>query len=85
MFADRVDAGQRLAALGWNAEMLAYCRGRGIVIQAYSQLARAVRLGDRRLARIGAGYGKPSAQILTRSGIQSGVVPPPKAADLGLG
>lgn len=64
---------------GWSPQMLAYCRGRGIVIQAYSPLTRAVRLGDPRLARIAARYGKTSAQILIRWAIQSGVVPLPKA------
>jgi 2,5-diketo-D-gluconate reductase A len=64
---------------GWSPEMLAYCRGRGIVVQAYSPLTRAARLGDSRLARIAAGYSKTAAQILIRWNLQSGVVPLPKA------
>jgi diketogulonate reductase-like aldo/keto reductase len=64
---------------GWSPQMLAYCRGRGIVVQAYSPLTRAVRLDDSRLARIAAGYGKTSTQTLIRWNLQSGVVPLPKA------
>ena len=67
---------------GWSPDMLAYCRGRGIVVQAYSPLTRAARLGDSRLARIAAAYGKTSAQILIRWNLQSGVVPLPKANQL---
>jgi 2,5-diketo-D-gluconate reductase A len=59
--------------------MLAYCHGRGVVIHAYSPLTPAVRLGYSRLARIATEDGKTSAQILIRWGIQSGVVPLPKA------
>ena len=62
---------------GWSPEMLAYCRGRGIVVQAYSPLTRGVRLGDSRLAQIAAAYGKSSAQVLIRWKLQSGVVPLP--------
>lgn len=64
---------------GWSPQMLTYCRSRGILIQAYSPLTHATRLGDHRLTRIAAGYGKTSAQILIRWCMQSGVVPLPKA------
>jgi diketogulonate reductase-like aldo/keto reductase len=66
---------------GWSPAMLDYCRSRGIVIQAYSPLTRAIRLGDATLARIAAACGKSSAQILLRWCIQSGVVPLPKASN----
>lgn len=64
---------------GWSPDMLAYCRGRGIVVQAYSPLTRGVRLGDTRLARIAKAYGRTSVQVLIRWNLQSGVVPLPKA------
>ena len=65
---------------GWSPQMLTYCRSRGILIQAYSPLTRATRLGDHTLTRIAAGCGKTSAQLLIRWCMQSGVVPLPRAS-----
>lgn len=67
---------------GWSPEMLAHCRSRGIIVQAYSPLTRGLRLGDSRLSRIAGRYGKTTAQILLRWDLQSGVVPLPKANQL---
>lgn len=64
---------------GWSAEMRDYCRRRGIVIQAYSPLTRAERLGDGRLLGLAAQCGRTPAQLLLRWNLQSGVVPLPKA------
>jgi 2,5-diketo-D-gluconate reductase A len=64
---------------GWSAEMLDYCRDRGVVIQAYSPLTRAKRLGDSPLVGMAAEYGKTPAQLLIRWNLQLGVVPLPKA------
>jgi diketogulonate reductase-like aldo/keto reductase len=64
---------------GWSAEMLEFCRDRGIVIQAYSPLTRTQRLDDDRLAELAAEYDRTSAQLLIRWNLQHGVVPLPKA------
>lgn len=64
---------------GWSPDMLDYCRARGIVIQAYSPLTRARRLGDERLSRMTAEYGGTPAQLLLRWALQKGGVPLPKA------
>ncbi|MEX0761249.1 MAG: aldo/keto reductase [Dehalococcoidia bacterium] len=64
---------------GWSAEMLDYCNGRGIVIQAYSPLTRGGRLDDEKLGEVAAQYGKSPAQVLIRWNLQMGVVPLPKA------
>lgn len=64
---------------GWAPEMLEHCRKRNIVIQAYSPLTRSRRLGDDRLRKIAADYGKTPAQILIRWNLQLGVIPLPKA------
>jgi 2,5-diketo-D-gluconate reductase A len=49
------------------------------VIQAYSPLTRAERLGDRRLEAIAAHYHRSPAQVLIRWNLQLGTVPLPKA------
>lgn len=64
---------------GWSPDLLAYCREREIVIQAYSPLTRSERLGDHRLVEMGAEYGKTPAQLLLRWNLQLGVAPLPKA------
>lgn len=64
---------------GWSAEMLEFCRERGIVVQAYSPLTRTRRLGDERLAELAAEYDRTPAQLLIRWNLELGVVPLPKA------
>lgn len=64
---------------GHSREMLAFCRDRDILIQAYSPLTRARRLDDPRLAGIAGRYGKSPAQLLIRWCLQLGTVPLPKA------
>lgn len=64
---------------GWSADMLDYCRARGIIIQAYSPLTRTERLDDEKLAEVAAEYGKTPAQLLLRWNLQLSVVPLPKA------
>lgn len=64
---------------GWSREMLDWCRERGTVIQAYSPLTRARRLGDARLGGIAAGVGATPAQAVLAWDLALGVVPLPKA------
>ena len=64
---------------GWSPEMLDHCRGRHIVIQAYSPLGRAERLNDDRLVEIAESYGRTPAQVVIRWNLQLGIVPIPKA------
>jgi diketogulonate reductase-like aldo/keto reductase len=64
---------------GWSREMLDYCRGCGIVVQAYSPLTRTRRLGDERLAELAAEYDGTPAQLLLRWNLQLEVAPLPKA------
>ena len=64
---------------GYSTEMLDFCRELGILIQAYSPLTRARRLGDEKLAGIAANYGKSAAQLLIRWNLQLGTVALPKA------
>lgn len=60
-------------------ELLEYCEQAGIVFEAYSPLARG-RLTDRRLAEIGAHYGKSVSQIMIRWALQHGTVPLPRSS-----
>lgn len=68
---------------GWSRAMLDYCNHHGIVIQAYSPLTRTDRLDDDVLQDIAAHHGKTPAQVLIRWNLQLGVVPLPKANNIG--
>ncbi len=46
------------------------CAAQGIAIEAYSPLTKGRKLGDPRLAAIGAAYGVTAAQVLIRWGLQ---------------
>ncbi|KAK1765819.1 NADP-dependent oxidoreductase domain-containing protein [Phialemonium atrogriseum] len=60
-------------------ELVAYCRKHGIVVQAYSPLARAGKMEDPTLVAVAEKYGKTPAQILIRYSLQKGWVPLPKS------
>ena len=53
---------------------LTLCAAQGIAIEAYSPLTKGRKLGDPRLAAIGAGYGVSPAQVLIRWGLQKGAI-----------
>jgi len=55
------------------------CRERGIVVEAYSPLARGRRLKDGTLAAVAAKHGKTVAQVMIRWGLQRGFVEIPKS------
>ncbi len=63
----------------YQKELLDYCRGQGIQVEAYSPLARGERLRDPRISAIGAKYSKTPAQALIRWGLQHGLVVIPKS------
>ena len=58
------------------------CRERGILVEAYSPLARGRRLKDPTLAAVAAKHGKTSAQVMVRWGLQRGFVEIPKSSHL---
>jgi len=64
---------------GHSPRMLDFCFDNDIVIQAWSQLTRGLRLNDDKLASLAARYGRTPAQLLIRWALQLGVVPLPKA------
>ncbi len=60
-------------------DLQSFCREHGIRLEAYSPLTKGHRLGDRRLATIGAKHGKTPAQVLLRWCLQTGAVAIPKS------
>jgi diketogulonate reductase-like aldo/keto reductase len=61
-------------------ELLDYCRRRGIAVEAYSPLARGVRLSEPALVSVGRKHEKTPAQVLIRWALQHGTVPIPKSS-----
>ena len=61
-------------------EAIEACNARGIVVEAYSPLARGRRLGDPAVKAVAAKHGKSPAQVLIRWGLQHGFVEIPKSA-----
>lgn len=62
-----------------RADIVAWCRARGVVLEAYSPLVRATRNDDPLLEPLAAKHGKTAAQILLRWGLQKGFVVLPKS------
>ncbi|MBL0174025.1 MAG: aldo/keto reductase [Ignavibacteria bacterium] len=56
-----------------------WCASRNIVVEAYSPLTKGMKLREKRLLEIAAEYGKSTAQILIRWGLQMGFVVLPKS------
>lgn len=57
----------------------AYCKARGIVVEAWSPLGRAKVLNDPLLVSLAGKYGKTTSQICLRWELQHGIVPLPKS------
>ncbi|MFI5151890.1 MAG: aldo/keto reductase [Chitinophagales bacterium] len=63
-------------------DLLEFCRGKKIQLQAYSPLVRGKKLNDPRLQQLAKKYKKSTAQIILRWDIQSGVSIIPKSSNL---
>ncbi|KAI8617429.1 aldo/keto reductase [Chytriomyces sp. MP71] len=59
-------------------EIVALCKQHGIVIEAYSPLTRAKKLGHPVVVKVAQNVGKGPAQVLIRWGLQKGFVSLPK-------
>lgn len=64
--------------LQW-AEVVRYCQGKGIAVEAYSPLAKAQKMDDPTLRRIATRHSVEPAQVLVRWGLQKGFVVLPKS------
>ncbi len=63
----------------YQKDLLEFCRGHGIQLEAYSPLTRGHRLGDPRLVEIAEKNRRTPAQVMIRWGLQHGVVVIPKS------
>jgi diketogulonate reductase-like aldo/keto reductase len=66
-----------------HRETRAFCKEKGIVVEAYSPLTRGEKLRDPRLAKIAGRVKKTPAQVMLRWGVQHGLVVLPKSANAG--
>jgi diketogulonate reductase-like aldo/keto reductase len=64
-----------------QADTLAYCKQQGIVVEAYSPLARAGALEHKAVVPIAKAHKKSPAQVLLRWAIQHVTVPIPKSSN----
>ena len=62
-------------------DLLAYCNDQGIIVTAYSPFGNGRLVGDRKLRRIAAEYGRSFAQIVLRWLVSKGVVVIPKSTN----
>ena len=63
----------------FQEELLRYCQGHHIQLEAYAPLVRGKRMDHPTIARIAAAHHKTPAQVLIRWGLQHGVVEIPKS------
>ncbi|KAL9011520.1 MAG: hypothetical protein Q9173_003647 [Seirophora scorigena] len=61
-------------------DIVAWCQGRGVVMQAYCPIVRNQRAEDPALQPLVKKYGKTPCQVLLRWSLQKGFVPLPKSA-----
>jgi len=59
-------------------DIVAWCREKGVVVEAYSPLVRGKRWGEPVTKKLAEKYGKTEAQVLIRWSLQKGNVPLPK-------
>lgn len=64
-----------------QSELLVFCKQHKIHVQAYSPLAHGSKLSDPLVASIAKIYGKTSAQVLVRYGLELGASVIPKSAN----
>lgn len=63
----------------FQRELLEYCQGHGIQLEAYAPLTRGQRLGDATLGALARRHERSPAQVLLRWGLQHGVIEIPKS------
>eukprot|EP00667_Euglena_gracilis_P016674 EG_transcript_17460 len=64
-------------------DLVAYCHAQGIVVQAYSPLAKGKKLNDPTLCAVAQRHGVSPAQVLVAYGLAHGWVTLPKSVDPG--
>lgn len=66
-----------------RTEITTYCRDRGIVVEAYAPLARALRMQHPIISSLAKKYSVGPAQLMIRWSLQHGFVPLPKSVSKG--
>jgi diketogulonate reductase-like aldo/keto reductase len=64
----------------YQEELLRFCSGKGIQLEAYSPLTRGYRLEDPTVLEVARSYSKSPAQVMIRWSLQHGIVVIPKSA-----
>ncbi len=62
-------------------DLIDFCQGQGILVEAYSPVAHGAALGNARLADLAGKYGVGVAQLCIRYCVQLGLVPLPKTGN----
>ncbi|KAF3934604.1 hypothetical protein ABW20_dc0101496 [Dactylellina cionopaga] len=62
-----------------QSHIVTFCRENGIVLQAYTPLAKSQRFGDDTLKNVAEKYGRPPAEVMIKWGLQEGFVSLPKS------
>jgi len=65
----------------YQKELLEYCKAQGVVLQAYSPLAKGGLVNEPKIVGLGKKYNKSAAQVLIRWCLQHDTVVLPKSAD----
>ncbi|HPD08211.1 MAG TPA: aldo/keto reductase [Methanomassiliicoccales archaeon] len=65
----------------YQKELLEHCRGRNLLVTAFSPLARGQALGDPVLAEVAARHRRSPAQVMIRWCLQKGMAVIPRSAD----
>ncbi len=64
----------------YQKELLDFCNGKGIKLEAYSPLTHGEKLNDTKLVEIAKKYNKSTAQVLIKWGLQHGLIVIPKSS-----
>lgn len=62
-------------------ELIEYCQGKGILVEAYSPIAHGMVLDNALVAEVAARYGVAPAQLCVRYCLELGLLPLPKTAN----
>lgn len=63
-------------------ELVAYCREKGMLLEAYTPLGRGTVLNNETISQLAEKYGKTNVQIALRWSLDKGFLPLPKSATL---
>jgi diketogulonate reductase-like aldo/keto reductase len=64
-----------------DLNLLAYCKAKNIVVEAYSPLGRGTLIQNAAVAQVALAHNKTPAQVLIRWALQHGTVPLPKSSN----